>query len=92
MTVLIVHWTIYTIITSGLDECILVTYERSSATPRDDRRIQKSIFFSDSSVSHPFGVTEVGHMWLKGMVSSFSPWDVLGYKWKPCSDFEPAEV
>lgn len=93
MTVLIVQWTIYTIITSGLDECILVTYERSSATPRDDRRIQKSIFFfPDSSVSHPYGVTEVGHTWLKGMVSSFSPWDVFGCKWKTCSDFELAEV
>ena len=53
---------------------------------------RRAFFFSDSSVSHPFGVTEVGHMWLKGMVSSFSPWDVLGYKWKSCSDFEPAEV
>ena len=94
MTVLIVQWTIYTIITSGLEECILVTYERSSATLRDDRRIQKSFFFffSDSSVSHPFGVTEVGHTWLKGMVSSFSPWDVFGYKWKTCSDVELSEV
>ena len=73
MTVLIVQWTIYTIITSILDECILVTYERFSALQEMIGEYRRAFFFPDSSVSHPFGVTELGHMWLNGMVSSFSP-------------------